>query len=291
MAGRYRLVRGEFHLYYQGERHVGSQPDGDSVWFKPNNVNFLMDFNGRSVEPNKGGMVQLRIEAIDSLELHYKGCHQELEGAAAARAFTLDFLGFREVEFSGLAVRSAKPHPRRGYILTSAIDPYGRPVSFAFPGSTTRRDGSDGVFLSVSWLNDSLNAALAKSGHAYPAFYTGLPVTLRNRVETLCDRARSNRKGVWATDDSHREVEIRDGDHLQTKALWPKLFRRLVTYFADDNVGLGNLDAWLREDPKRDDALWLRRTEEKGNLHDIIEVNGNWLTMTEKPEDLVVEPQ
>ena len=32
----YRLVKGEFHLFYQADRHVGSQPDGDSIWFRPN---------------------------------------------------------------------------------------------------------------------------------------------------------------------------------------------------------------------------------------------------------------
>lgn len=31
----YRLVKGEFHLFYKKQKLVGSQPDGDSVWFKP----------------------------------------------------------------------------------------------------------------------------------------------------------------------------------------------------------------------------------------------------------------
>ena len=31
----YRLVKGEFHLFYKKQKRVGSQPDGGSVWFKP----------------------------------------------------------------------------------------------------------------------------------------------------------------------------------------------------------------------------------------------------------------
>ncbi len=31
----YRIVKGTFHLFYVAERRVGPQPDGDSLWFKP----------------------------------------------------------------------------------------------------------------------------------------------------------------------------------------------------------------------------------------------------------------
>ena len=39
----YRLIEGEFHLFYRRQRHVGSRPDGDSVWFKPTKPNLLRD--------------------------------------------------------------------------------------------------------------------------------------------------------------------------------------------------------------------------------------------------------
>jgi hypothetical protein len=35
----YNLVKGEFSLFYNINRHVGSRPDGDSIWFKPNKLN------------------------------------------------------------------------------------------------------------------------------------------------------------------------------------------------------------------------------------------------------------
>lgn len=160
----YRVVKGEFRLFYHGRVRVGSQPDGDSVWFKPNKPKHLEDLDGRNAEFNQGGFAQLRFEAIDALELHFKGPRQELDASVAARGFTLRQLGFRNVEYSGgegLAVRTAGPHPRPGYILTKAIDPYGRPVSFVFAGGTKRADGSD-LFMNPSMLNRTVNAALAQ---------------------------------------------------------------------------------------------------------------------------------
>lgn len=56
----YRLVKGKFHLSYQGERHVGSQPDGDTVWFKPEIPKNLDNLDHRSAKLNGGGCTQLR---------------------------------------------------------------------------------------------------------------------------------------------------------------------------------------------------------------------------------------
>ena len=39
----YRLVKGEFHLFYKKQKLVGSQPDGDSVWFKPDDRALLSE--------------------------------------------------------------------------------------------------------------------------------------------------------------------------------------------------------------------------------------------------------
>ncbi len=42
----YRLIQGTFKLYDQGQRHVGSQPDGDSVWFEPDQPDLLRNRGG-----------------------------------------------------------------------------------------------------------------------------------------------------------------------------------------------------------------------------------------------------
>lgn len=291
----YRLVKGEFHLFYEKEKRVGSQPDGDSVWFRPNKAKYLRRLGDpeRNAQYNKGGFCQLRFEAIDALELHYKGAHQEFSAASGARGFTLKQLGFQQVEYSGgagLSVKLAAPHPRPGYILTKSIDPYGRPVSFVFAGATNRADGGE-VFLSAAWTAESVNAKLAKSGNAYPAFYTGLPTDLRNRVLGLANSARKAKSGLWPKDDTIKGATIANLTGLELLTIWPKLFRRLVSYFKDGNHGLANLDNWLRADPERDDQLWIISQAELANMHDVLRVSGNKLSMKYRPDDLIIVPR
>ena len=199
----YRLIKGQFHLSYKRQRHVGSQPDGDSIWFKPNQVNLLSNLSGRNADFNGGGFVNLRFEGIDALELHYKGSHQSLNNAKASRDLALSRAGFQQVIYStasqlGLSVKNASPHPVLGYILTRGIDPFGRPVSFVFAGSASEQDGSN-VWLGVSRLNQSINAKLIDQGQAYPAFYTGLPSDLRDRITELTIRAWEYDRGLRKT--------------------------------------------------------------------------------------------
>lgn len=77
-------MKGEFHLFYQGQRHVGSRPDRDSMWFQPNDATHLAELDGRSVDFNGGGFTQLRFGGIDALELHYAGSNHELEAPTVA---------------------------------------------------------------------------------------------------------------------------------------------------------------------------------------------------------------
>jgi len=287
----YFLIKGEFHLFYQGKRHVGSQPDGDSVWFKPKNPGNLKDVGGRKAEVNPGGFVQLRFEGIDALELHFRGAHQERQWAAKARDFTLGQLGFSSVEYSGekmLSVKTASPHPRAGYILTRAIDPYGRPVSFVYAGASNHKDGKQ-VFLDVKTLNKSINAKLAQSGNAFPAFYTGLPTDLRSRINALARSAR--KRGFWPDDKTLKPTTIADLAKLEELVLWPKVFRRLVSYFKDGNKGVAKFEEWLRADKDRDDVLWIVPNSELGNMHDVIIVSGGKLSLRYSPEDLIVVPR
>jgi hypothetical protein len=287
----YFLIKGEFHLFYQGKRHVGSQPDGDSVWFKPKNPRNLKDIGGRQAEVNAGGFVQLRFEGIDALELHFRGAHQERQWAARARDFTLNQLGFSSVEYSGekmLSIKTASPHPRVGYILTRAIDPYGRPVSFVYAGASNHKDGKQ-VFLDVKALNKSINAKLAEVGNAFPAFYTGLPTDLRSRINALARSAR--KRGFWPDDRTLKPTTIADLAKLEELVLWPKLFRRLVTYFKDGNKGVAKFEEWLRADKDRDDVLWIVPKSELGNLHDVIHLAGEKLSLRYSPKDLIVVPR
>ena len=129
----YRLVKGYFHLHYRSEfRFVGSRPDGDSMWFKPDTPALLANLGGRDVDYNGGGFAQLRFEAIDALELPFGGSHQKTPECVASRDRLLKLAGFTDVSFApsstggiDMSVRTA--HPRKGYVMTRNVDPYGRP--------------------------------------------------------------------------------------------------------------------------------------------------------------------
>lgn len=297
----FRLVRGEFHLFYKKTRHEGSEPDGDTVWFKPNNLKLLENFSladeipARTAKVNGGGLVNLRFEGIDALELHYEGGQQQDAGARAARDFTLQRLGFQQVTYSGQelkSVRSAQPHPRKGYILTRTIDPFSRPVAFIFAGETNIADGKE-VFLDVPHMDKSVNAQLAKAGFAYPGYYKTIPTDLRNRLTQLADEAyyASPRRGVWAEDVTMKGAVCNNLQQLQTHVLWPKLFRRLTGYFKKHPQGLSQFDAWLRADKRKDDEVWIASEATAGNLHDVIHISGNKISLKYWPEDLILTPQ
>lgn len=289
----YKLVKGKFFLFYESKkkRHVGSQPDGDSVWFKPDKPNALKNIEGRSAKRNKGGFTQLRFEAIDALETHFQAKHQNMENALNARDYNLQKLSFRQVNYSGakkLSVKNATPHPTEGYILTRAIDPYGRPVSFVFKGKAKQPNGAD-VFVDVPMLNKSVNAILAKNGNAYPSFYTGLPTDLRNRIKKLVKDAKGRK--MWKEDKSQKGLKVRNLNDLEKAVLFPKLFRRLVSFFKSGKKDIKEFETWLRDDETRDDKLWIISKAEFANMHDVIKITGKTIKMLFAPDDLIIVPR
>ncbi len=308
----YKLVEGEVRLYYHSTRLVGSRPDGDSVWFKPDNPKLLSDIGGREADFNKGGFAQLRFEGIDALELHYPGNdHQLAESAVAARDFLLDSLGFEldEVEYAPSdhipsTVQATFPVMVRASIMTRAIDPYGRPVVFVFAGNAPERSGSD-IFVDASRLDESLNAALLRQGHAYPAFYTarqvygkrvgGLPGDLRKYLTMLSVTAEMTDRGLWRHDASTMDAAVSGQGDLSELAIWPKLYRRLAKYYDDrsaDHDSLTGFIDWLREDrTDRDDFVIVLSIGEMLNLSDILVVTDTTIRMKYPPSDLVVIPR
>jgi len=300
MAKGYQLIKGAFCLYYDtGKRRQGSQPDGDSVWFKPDSkASFAgLDPAPKYNQDGKGDFTNLRFEAIDALETHFRFENQRIALGRAARDLMLKLAGFTGVSFGGkkeLSVSAATPDCIKGYIMTRGIDRFGRPVSFVFTGSASEKDGAKGVWLDEARVQKSLNYQLAKEGQAYPAYYDTLPVSLRNVFTKAVQAARdvSKPKGLWGADQSAKGARADSIAALSDSVLWPKLYRRLIGYYKDTKGKLGGFDAWLRAKPgERDDELFLLDPEEKGNIHDIFKITGDRIRMVCKPERLVITPQ
>jgi hypothetical protein len=220
--------------------------------------------------------------------------HQQYDLAIQARDTLLAKAGFGKITYFNdrpYKVQSVEHHPIRGYILSNGLDTYGRVIAFAFTGDTQIVDGSS-LFASPDMIDESLNTYMLKQGQAYGEFYITLPAELRTHLEEHVTNARSEGKGLWSKDTANVEqsAHIANLDDLQELVLWPKLFRRLVAYFQAGYTGLSKFDEWLRVDPvNRDDRLILP-TIELGNMHDLMHIDGDNLSMNYLPESIVIVP-
>jgi endonuclease YncB( thermonuclease family) len=296
----YTLLEGDFVIRYPDLPNQGPEPDGDTVKFKPNNralVDFLPRLSGIGPAFSARGTISVRLEAIDALETHFEGKHQESQGAYKARDELLGQLGFTNVVYfddKPDKVRSASHDKLPGYVLSNGIDANGRIIGFIFKGSDPPGREGTTITADTSIVDKSINSALLTDGHVYPAFYGTLSATLREHLATKSQAAREAGKGLWprSTADPDRAADSVTGvSALGNLVIWPKLFRRVVSYFAAGNRDFDGFDAWLRADSvNRDDAIHLLKTGKLGNLHDVVKAAGKSIQLTVWPEDFIIEP-
>jgi endonuclease YncB( thermonuclease family) len=295
----YTLLRGVFVIRYPDLPRQGPEPDGDTVKFKPDSpalIETLPRVSGRAPDINARG-ISVRLEAIDTLETHFSETHQELLGANAARDALLAHLGFSGVTFwpdLPNKVQAADQDSVRGHVLSNGIDANGRMIGFVYPGDPVGTDGSS-VFVDETLVDLSVNALLLAAGHAYPAFYGTLPATLRTHLADSSRAARGARPplGLWprSTADPDGPATIANLAAAEQLVVWPKLFRRIVPYFAAGLTDFDGFDAWLRADPvHRDDELFLLDRLEPGNMHDVVSGAGGEIQLTVWPEDFIISP-
>jgi hypothetical protein len=306
----YRVITGEFQLFYQTAKgvHSGSQPDGDTIKFRPDRgttafkdieevpvpggVTAPQNQQRRRVDFNGGKQCSLRFEAIDSLELHFQGVQQDDSLARAARETMLKRVGFDPVTFAPtkfIEVRTATPHPIRGYVITRGVDVYGRPISFVFTGKPPKPDNAT-LFLTSAQVRQSVNAGLLRTGQAYPTFYAGLPTDLRNTMVGQARAGRKPAKGLWIGFNPLTLSPAGSLAALATSRVWPKLFRRLAAYFKATGKPWSGFDDWLRGRDD-DDAIWIIPQAHRGNLHDVFEVSDSKIALKFTTDQLVIVPR
>jgi uncharacterized protein (DUF952 family) len=279
------IIKGHYNIQH-------SQPDGDSLHFFPNDPSAFAILH-LAAHINTHGGVQLRLDAIDALETHYTPRvhggflqHQPLDLAHAAGAELLRLLGFTDVQRDGETVTTATPDQAEGYILTRFADKYGRPVSFAYAGASDHADLS-AVFVDEALLSQSVNHQLAAQGLVYPTYYSKLYPDLRNALTAAVAQARGEKTGVWESDATTGGAAITSLEELDDQlVILPKLFRRLVDYFA---LGAGSvsLDGFIDFLGNRDDRLFVISDAHATGLDNIVQVDGQTVRLTHPPEDLI----
>jgi endonuclease YncB( thermonuclease family) len=281
------LIKGTFQL-------VGASPDGDSVRFYPDDPEATKKA-GLKVRLNSRGGMQLRLDAIDALETHYRPpggrlLHQPAALGAAAADRLVAVLGFTKVarDEDG-TVTASTPAKVAGHILTRFADKYGRAVAFAFPGQRPGRaaDGSL-VHLDVKALRTSANFRLAADGLAYPTFYSLLYPDLREALAAAAGAARSSGSGVWADDVTNTGFKLAKRAQLEDSlVLLPKLFRRLADYLALDETGGASLAGFAHYLDTRDDRLFTVPDGHATELATLVEVKRQNVKLTVEPERIV----
>lgn len=103
------------------------------------------------------------------------------------------------------------------------------------------------------------------------------------RLETLTEGMGSSENVI--TDSSALIKSMVDAEAL---IMGPKLFRRLITYFDEANTGLGQFDAWTRDDPIRWNGILRLPDGEKGNMPDIYLIEDDKLKLQFRPKDLLI---
>lgn len=286
----FKLLHGKFVI------RNGLQPDGDTIRFKPDNLDFVEQLRrGDSGSPitNKG--VNIRLEAVDALEKN-----QELTGATAARDELLSRLGFTNVEYSGNPPFTVKSGDQevRGYVLSNGFDSFDRLIGFIYKGDGSVH-GSDGSVISLdkSLVDESVNTALLSDGYVFPAFYDTLPETLREHLAIKSKAARKANVGLWSRskgfpgDPLMLQTPILAS--LRKAVLWPKLYRRLEKFLlSGPHNDLDGFNDWLRKDPQlRDDGILLIRSDPPDlvRLHDVVEASGSSIELRVWPEDFVIQ--
>jgi endonuclease YncB( thermonuclease family) len=247
------LIQGTFHLVgrTQAGNPTGFQPDGDSIQFKPTNTGLLdrLDQPGRPVRLTSIGSTQLRLEGIDALELHFDSTHQPRPLADQARDFLTGKLGLNPVPYRPPKLLQVEPpvpnDATAGFILSRALEINGRPIAFAFTSAPPDSDGAP-VFLRSSLLRRSLNYRSLAAGQAYPLFYDTLFADLRSVLTQAAATARQAGSGLWPQDRSQTGLQVTGQAELEQQGvLFPKLFRRLSEFLAQQAGGLGGFLPWL----------------------------------------------
>jgi hypothetical protein len=130
----------------------------------------------------------------------------------------------------------------RGYILSRAVDKYGRPIAFVFTGEPPENDGAQ-ITLDVPRVKESYNFSALSRGLVYPTYYRGLFNDLRIACTAAVKQARQNRLGIYAIDATNSGIKASSLRVLtEQSAILPKLFRRLVEFMANYGTAVGFKD-------------------------------------------------
>jgi endonuclease YncB( thermonuclease family) len=270
----YQVIKGNFII-------IDKKPDGDSIRFLAEEPDLYSNLSrSYRLNPSKDGTVQIRLEGIDTPELHYGKDAQPF--GEDSRDRLLKLLGFRDFAVSGNTITSAKPEIITGAILTTGVETNGRPISYIVSAEEAKTlENGEWVKVTKVFLQKTLNYQMIQEGMAYYTVYTSTPLSHREFLQKAAKEAQQENRGLWKIDRT-REFVLNSQEDLSPpdgQLILPKLFRRCTDYLKAVSGGFrGNLKDWLLANnigssrPENDRVL-LGDVELK--LSDLISQNNN----------------
>lgn len=270
----YQVIKGNFII-------IDKKPDGDSIRFLAEEPDLYSNLSrSYRLNPSNDGTVQIRLEGIDTPELHYGKDAQPF--GEDSRDRLLKLLGFRDFAVSGNTITSAKPEMIPGAILTTGVETNGRPISYIVTAEEAKTlENGEWVKVTKVFLQKTLNYQMIQEGMAYYTVYTSMPLSHRAFLQKAAKDALQENRGLWKIDRT-REFVLNSQEDLSPpdgQLILPKLFRRCTDYLKAVSGGFrGNLKDWLLANnigssrPENDRVL-LGDVELK--LSDLIRQNNN----------------
>ncbi|WP_330333649.1 thermonuclease family protein [Streptomyces sp. NBC_00536] len=278
-------------------RIAGTRPDGDTVRFVPDDpADWDLVPGPHHVRRNATGGANLRLEAIDALETHYRPptggpvLHQPAPFADEASDELLNWLGFQDVQRKPDKTVKAPTTPpdAPGFILTRGADKYGRCVALAGRGAGPAASGTQ-VGVTTAMLKKTANHHMLATGLAFPTYYRSFFPELRTELTKAVTAARQAGKKIWSVDRTTSGAEVVAPPTISQDVVLPKLFRRLAEYLVlnDGDPALGGFRDFLAQ--KADRFTIISTTHFTTGLDLVVEVNTTKVKMTEPPENLLFD--
>jgi hypothetical protein len=274
----YKIIRGTFHI-------TGYSLGGDSLRFRAADDGNWDFFDWRKGNTSK--RKQLRLEAIDTLETHYRGWYQPRSTGIAALEAIFEQIGIRDVvpSLSLAKVNSAKDGVE-GFIACPALDMYDRPVSLVFANDVRLNDGDEATLADLP-LDQCVNVKSTKMGLAYPTFYTTMEGDLLDFFAEIASASRKDRVGIWDLDQTNDFTLTSTSTVTDDIIILPKLFRRLVAFF-HARSNFAHLASYLANE---EDRVLIRSTGQEAYFADLLVVEDRNVRLSYELEDLVFEPR
>jgi len=297
----YRIVEGE----------IIKVSDGDTVDFVARDLASVQNLPDEGSPDRSGGYFRLRLQGIDTPELHYpppRSCF--IEEAAKRRGITLcelpsvmyaqpqgDEAGRVLSKLTGLDDKDVHYVP--AFVLTRGPDVYGRLISYIVLAEQVDGlvDNTNRV-VDDDLLKRTLNYQMLAQGMAYYTGYSRMPQPHQDLFVACANKAREDGIGIWAVAPGPlAEFTLIDEGSLAVNGqlILPKLFRRCISYLfaisADDYRG--DFHSWMQKSATCQGAsgdMVLVRGEAAPRAFDtLLECHGQTIKLLADPVDMVFQ--